>query len=159
MSGSRQENDMGERRSVIIISTTVVLIVGLVLVWAFGPSAQDQASVFPLAEISDKAVIQEQLPLTHLGIATSENFAAQKIRVIAGTLTNHAGMPMRMIEVKLTFTDYDGKPVHEYSERVLAQDQKPLAPGSEYRFEVRLENLPRTWNYRVPITEVTKIGF
>jgi hypothetical protein len=150
---------MGERRSVIIIATTVVLIVGLVLVWAFVPSAQDQASTSPLTEVADKAVIQEQIPLTHLSIATSENFAAQKIRVIGGTLTNRANMPIRMIEVKLTFTDYDGKSVQEYSERVLEQNQKPLAPGSEYRFEVRLENLPRTWNYRVPITEVTKIGF
>ena len=87
MSGRHEENDVGERRSAIIIAATVVLVIGLVLVWAFAPSAQDQASASPLSEVFDKAVIQEQLPLIHLGIATSENFAAQKIRVITGTLT------------------------------------------------------------------------
>ena len=49
---------MDDRRSLIIIAATVVLIVGLVLVWAFVPSAQDRASASPLTEVSDKAVIQ-----------------------------------------------------------------------------------------------------
>jgi hypothetical protein len=29
----------------------------------------------------------------------------------------------------------------------------------EFRFEARQENLPHGWNYRVPITEVSKIGY
>ncbi|PYS53499.1 MAG: hypothetical protein DMG13_12075 [Acidobacteria bacterium] len=78
--------------------------------------------------------------------------------MIEFTLKNVADNPVRMAVVKMVFTDFDGKPVQEYSQRVLDPDQKPLAPGEDSRFEVRLENLPRTWNYRIPITEVTKIG-
>jgi len=42
---------------------------------------------------------------------------------------------------------------------VLEQKQKPLQPGDEFRFEVRQENLPRGWNYRVPLTEISKLGY
>ena len=149
---------MGERRSAIIISATIVVIAGLALVFGLGYLGRDEAASEPLTEVTNAAAIQNQLQLSHLGIATSENYAGQKIRVISGYLKNTSEKAIRTIDVKLVFTDYDGKPIHEYSERVLRQNQRPLAPGEEFRFEIRQENLPRTWNYRVPITEVTKIG-
>jgi len=149
---------MGERRSAIIIGTTIVVLVGLVLLWALLPSAQDRVSGPPLTEITDTSRIQDHIQISHLSIATSENFVGHKIRVIEFILKNVADNPVRMAVVKMVFTDFDGKPVQEYSQRVLDPDQKPLAPGEDSRFEVRLENLPRTWNYRIPITEVTKIG-
>ena len=150
---------MAERRTVLIIVAAIVVTTGLVLVWAWSPSAQNRAALIPLTEITDTAEIQNNAQLSHLGIATSENFAGQKIRVIGATLKNISAKPIRMIEVKMVFTDYDGKPVQEYTQKVLGPSRKPLAPGSQYRFEVRLENLPRTWNYRVPVTGVTKIGY
>jgi hypothetical protein len=150
---------VGERRSAIIISATVIVVVGLVLILAFGYLSEDQAASAPLTEITDNATIQNHVQFSRLGIATSENYVGQRIRVIGANLKNTSDKPLRIIDVKIVFTDYDGKPVHEYSERVLRQNQKPLAPGEEFRFEIRQENLPRTWNYRVPITEVTKIGY
>ena len=149
---------MGERRSAIIITATVV-VVGVALVFGLGYLARDEAASEPLTEVTDTATIQSHLQLSHLGIATSENFVGQRIRVIGAYLKNTSDKPIRTIDVKMVFTDYDGKPVHEYSERVLSLNQRPLAPGEEFRFEMRQENLPRTWNYRVPITEVTKIAF
>jgi hypothetical protein len=59
----------------------------------------------------------------------------------------------------MDFTDFDGKTILDYHPKVLDQNQKPVPPGGEFRFEVRQENLPRGWNYRVPITEVSKIGY
>ena len=150
---------MGERRSAIIISATIVVIVGLALILAFGYLNKDEAASSRLTEITDNATIQNHVQLSHLGIATSENYVGQRIRVISGTLKNTSDKPLRAIDVKMVFTDFDGKPIHEYSERVLQQNQRPLNPGEEFRFEIRQENLPRTWNYRVPITEVTKIAF
>ena len=150
---------MGERRSAIIIAATIVVIVGLALIFGIGYLGQDEAASEPVTEVTDAATIQNQVQLSHLGIATSENYAGQRIRVISGYLKNTSEKPIRTVDVKMVFTDYDGKPVHEYSERVLRQTQRPLAVGEEFRFEIRQENLPRNWNYRLPITEVTKIGF
>ncbi|HYR86261.1 MAG TPA: FxLYD domain-containing protein [Terriglobia bacterium] len=150
---------MGERRSAIIIAASIVIVVGLVLLWAFIPSAQDRIAAAPLTEVTDISSIQDNVQLSHLSIATSENFVGHKIRLIEGMIKNVSNKPIRMAEVKMVFTDYDGKPVQEYSQKVLDTNQKPLAPGDQFRFEVHIENLPRTWNYRVPVTEVTKIGY
>lgn len=150
---------MGEQRSTIIISATVVVVVGLAVIVGFTYLGQDEAASAPLTEVTDNAEIQNHVQISRLGIATSENYVGQKIRVIGGRLKNTSEKSLRMIEVKMVFTDFDGKPIHEYSEKVLHENERPLAPGAEFRFEVRQENLPRTWNYRVPITEVTKIAY
>jgi hypothetical protein len=150
---------VGENRSAILIGGAIVIMVGIFLLWAFIPSAEDQASTAPLKEVSDAATVQNALQLTHLSIATSENFARQKIYVISGYLKNVSGKPVRMIELKMEFTDFDGKTILDYLPKVIDRNQKPLPPGVEFRFEVRQENLPRGWNYRVPITGVSKIGY
>lgn len=150
---------MGEKRSATIIAVAIFIVVGLVLVWAWSPSIQNRAAPGPVSEISDSGQIQNSIELSHLGIATSENFVGHRIRVIGGTLKNISVKPIRMIEVKMVFTDYDGQSVQDYTQKVLQPNHKPLDPGTQFRFEVRLENLPRTWNYRVPITEIARIGY
>ena len=150
---------MGEQRSTIVIIASAILIVGLIAGWAFISSGQQETPTDPLTEVSETSAIQSSIQISHLSIATSENFARQKIYVISAYLKNVSGKPLRMAEVKMVFTDFDGKPIREYTERVLEPNQKPLPPGVEMRFEVRQENFPRGWNYRVPITEVSKLGF
>ncbi|PYS53500.1 MAG: hypothetical protein DMG13_12080 [Acidobacteria bacterium] len=54
---------MGERRSAIIIGTTIVVLVGLVLLWALLPSAQDRVSGPPLTEITDTSRIQDHIQI------------------------------------------------------------------------------------------------
>ena len=150
---------MGERRSIIIISASIAVVVAMLLVWALAPSARNNVSSIPLTEISDTATIQTYLQLSHLSIATSENFVRHRIYVISGYLKNVSDKPVRMAELKMAFTDFDGKSIFDYSQKVLDRHQKPLLPSAELRFEVRQENLPRGWNYRVPITEISKIGY
>lgn len=149
---------MGEHRSTIIIVASIVLIVGLIVGWAFISSGQ-QEETEPVAEVTDVATIQNSAQLSHLSIATSENFARQRIYIISAYLKNISDKPVRSAEVKMVFNDFDGKPIREYSQRVLNPNQKPVPPGGEFRFEVRQENLPRGWNYRIPTTQLTKIGY
>ena len=148
-----------EHRSTIIIVAAAVLLVALAAGWAFISSGKQEISTTPVTEVSEIGAIQSSTELTHLSIATSENFARQKIYVISGWLKNVSNKPLRMAEVKMTFTDFDGKPIREYTEKVLGPREKPLPPGIQMRFEVRQENMPRGWNYRVPVTEITKLGY
>jgi hypothetical protein len=150
---------MGEHRMTIVIVASFVLLAGFIIAWVFVVPARDDVASAPLVEVSDPAAIQSNTQLTHLSIATSENFARQKIYIISAYLKNAADKPIRMAEVKMTFTDYNGKTVEEYTQKILDRNQRPLPPGMETRFEIRQENLPRTWNYRVPVTEITKIGY
>jgi hypothetical protein len=150
---------MSEHRGTIILVASIVLVVAFIAGWAFISSGKPEVSSVPLIETSDVAAIQSSVQLSHLSIATSENFARQKIYVISAYLKNTSDKPLRMAEIKMTFTDFDGKPIHDYTQRVLDKNQTPLSPGAEMRFEVRQENLPRGWNYRVPVSEATKIGY
>jgi hypothetical protein len=150
---------MGENRAIGIIVALVLLIVSLGVGWTFLSSGQEELAKAAITEVSDTAAVQSSVQLSRLSIATSENFARQKIYVISANLKNLSTTPLRMAEVKMVFTDFDGKPIHEYTQKILDKDEKPVPPGAEFRFEVRQENLPRSWNYRVPITEVTKVGY
>ena len=149
---------MGEHRATIIIVASIVLIVGLIVGWAFISSGQ-QEETGPIAEVTDVAAIQNSAQLSHLSIATSENFARQRIYIISAYLKNISDKPVRSAAVKMVFNDFDGNPIHEYSQRILNPSQKPVPPGGEFRFEVRQENLPRGWNYRIPTTQLTKVGY
>src|SRR5438105_3510296 len=137
---------MAEHRTTIIIVAAIVLLAGLVAGWAFISSGDQEVSAAPLKEISDTATIQSNVLLSHLSIATSENFAKQRIYVISAYLKNLSEQPLRMVEVKMTFTDFDGKPIREYRQKVIDKNQRRVDPGGEFRFEVRQENLPRGWN-------------
>ena len=152
---------MEERRSAIIIGGCIAVIVGLVLAWALAPSSRDQLalSITTLNEITDSALIQNHVHLSHISIATSENYFGQKVRLIQGVLKNVSDKPLRLVDVKMVFTDYEGKPVHESVQNAFDVTRKPLTPGGEYRFEVGFENLPRNWNYRIPITDIVKVAY
>src|SRR5262249_23489228 len=115
---------MEDRRSTIIIVVSIAVIVGLIAGWAFISSGRQESS--QLNEISDTARIQSSVQLSHLSIATSENFARQKIYIISANLKNVSEAPLRAAEVKLTFTDFDGKPIHDYSQAVLNARQSPI---------------------------------
>ena len=147
---------MVERRTVLI-AVTAALLVGLIFFWAF--STKDGALSASLAQVTDKAEIDKHVEVSRVGIATGENYVGHKIRVISGVLKNISNRPLRLIEMKMVFVDYDVKPIQESIERGFDVHQKPLAPGTQYRFEVNFENLPKGWNYRIPNIEIVKIAY
>jgi len=148
---------MGERRLPLIIGITVIIFVGIILAWAFSPGKRTVSA--KLTEITDKASLQAQTELTHISIATGENYFGNKIRVISAVVKNTSDKPLRLIQVKMTFTDFDGKPIQESIQRAYDNTLKPLDPGAQHRFEVSFENLAKNWNYRIPIVEVVKTGY
>jgi hypothetical protein len=148
-----------ERRSAVIAGVAVLLVVGLFAYWNFAPGRGVKNST-PLTESTDPSAIQSAVQLTHLSILTSDTYAGNiRIRNITGTLTNISGKPVRKIDLKMTFTDYEGNTIQESTHTVYDPRKKPLDPGDQYRFEVNFENLPKTWNYHVPKTQIVKIGY
>lgn len=148
-----------ERRSIIITGTAILLAVGLFLGWSLGPGRSANNSAH-LTEIADPAAIQSTVQLTHLSILTSDTWAGNiRIRNITGVLTNVSNMPIRRIDLMMTFSDYDGNTVQESTHIAYDPRNKPLEPGKQYRFEVNFENLPKSWNYHVPKTQIVKVAY
>src|SRR5271170_7561064 len=143
---------MGERRTVFITGISIVIVVGLLGAWALllpGPGT----AAAPLSEVTDKAEIANDVQLTHLGISTSENYFGQKVRLIGGNLKNATDKPIRQIELRMVFSDYDGKSVMESIQKGYPAAMKPLKPGDQYHFEIGFDVLPKTWNYHEPVVE------
>jgi hypothetical protein len=151
---------VGERRSVVIIAICIVASVGIVIAWAFTPTERDKLPpVEALKVVTEPADIRSTVDLSHISIATSENYFGHKVRLIHGVLKNISDKPLRAIDVKVVFTDDDGKPIQETTNKAFEVTQKPLIPGTQYRFELGFENLPKNWNYRVPNIDVVKVAY
>ena len=140
------------------IGAVVVILLGLgaALVWAPGDVSRTPSG---LTELTDPASLGQVLEMSHLGILTSTNFLGHRVYTVRATLKNISPMPIRLVDVKLTFYDYDKKVIHEEVRSAFEPKQRPLDPGSEYRFEVAFENPPRTWNYHVPETSLLKVAY
>ena len=147
---------MDNRRPVVVIGSTIIVFVGALLLWIFSGS-QSQSANF--SWITDQAVLTSQIEISGIGIATGASFVGHRIRVIHATIKNNSGQNLKAVEVKMVFNDIQGKPVQESVETILQLTQKPLPPGSRYRFEVNFENLPKSWNYHIPDIEILKAAY
>ena len=135
-----------------------VIVVGILIVWALGPR---DVPLLPsgLTEVNDPAELQKTVELNHLSILTSTNYLGHRVYTVQATLKNISGMPIRLVDVKMTFLDYDKKPIHEEIHSAFEAKMPPLQPGTEYRFEIAFENPPQTWNYHVPETQVVRVAY
>lgn len=140
------------------IGIAVVAGLGLLAVWGIGPRSLPSVPA-GLTEVSDPAQLEKIIELSRLGILTSTNYLNQKVYIVRVTLRNVSPKPVRLIDVKMTFLDYDKKTIKEEVRAAFEPKQRPLEPGTEYRAELAFENPPRNWNYHVPDTKVVKAAY
>lgn len=146
-----------DRRTIAIIAGLIVLagILGWVLL-----APEQSARSSGLTEITEPFAIQKIVQISNIGIATGENFVGHKVRYVIGILKNVTpDKPVRMVEVKFVFTDYDGNPVQQHRNKIYEATIRPLAPGSQYEFQIGFENLPRNWNYRRPQAQIVRVAY
>lgn len=149
--------DSGISRLLTIgLGLAAIALIGFVVVWGFTSNGSYEAPA-DLTEASDDAAIGSLVTLSQVGILTSTNFLGHKIYVVRGTLMNISSVALRSIDVKMSFVDYSNKPIHEEVHTAFDSNQRPLEPGTDYQFEINFENLPKTWNYRVPNVTVVKV--
>ena len=142
----------------LTIGLGVVFIAGIIgVLWL--SSGGTPVAPPGITEIEQPADIEAAVKLDQVGILTSTNFLGHKIYVVRGTLKNISAMALRSIDVKMSFVDHSGKPIHEEVHTAFDLKQRPLEPGTDYQFEINFENLPKTWNYRVPKVTVVKASY
>lgn len=142
----------------IAIGLAVVLALGIFVVWSFAPSAAPETAP-GLTEVKDAAQIEKAVELSHLHIVSSSNYLGHFVYTVKATLRNVSDKPIRLVDVKWTFYDYDKKVIKEEIHTAFEPKQAPLEPGTEYMFEIPFENPPRGWNYKVPQTTVVRAAY
>jgi hypothetical protein len=146
---------MSMMRSVLIVGGTVAFGVSLIVVWAAmsRPAASERA---PITYVELPSEIVDLVALDGPNIATAENFVGNRIRVIGGRVQNTGDRPVRSIQLRLVFEDYDGATVLRFEGEAL---RSTLPPGDNRDYEFRFENLPDEWNFRIPVVEILRLGY
>ena len=147
-----------KRPATIALGLAILAAVAILSAWSLSPGV---APAVPerLTEVTDKSELQKLIELSHLGILTSTNYLGHRIYTVRATLRNISASPIRLVDVKMTFTDTELRVIKEETHAAFETKRPPLEPGTEYRFEIPFENPPKTWNYKVPYTEVIKVGY
>jgi hypothetical protein len=142
----------------LAIGLVFVIVLGILAVWGLAPG--DVPDVPPgLTEVKDPAELEKMIEISRIGILTSTNYLGHRVYTVRGTLKNIAAMPIRLVAVTMTFRDYDKKAIHAEERPAFEPKQRPLEPGTEYRFEIAFEDPPSKWNYHVPDTHVVRIAY
>jgi hypothetical protein len=85
----------------------------------------------PMTEITDTATIQSSVQLSHLSIATSENFARQRIYVIPH-IEELATKPLRTAEVKMRLPISTARPFTITARRSSTRTINQCLPASSF---------------------------
>ena len=142
----------------IAIGLAVVIALGVFIVWGVAPRAE--LKTLPgLTELKDPGDIQKTIELSHLHIVSSSNYLGHFVYTVKATLRNVSDRPIRLVDVKWTFLDYNKKVIKEEVHPAFGPKQAPLEPGTEYMFEIPFENPPKGWNYKVPENAVVRVAY
>ena len=142
----------------LAIGLVVVIVLGILVVWGLSPG--DVPDIPPgLTEVRDSVELAKVIEISHIGILTSTNYLGHRVYTVTGTLKNIASTPIRLVDVTMTFRDYDKKTIHAEERPAFEPKQRPLEPGTEYRFEIAFEDPPQKWNYHVPDTQVFRVAY
>jgi len=148
------------------IKRPVAVGLGLAVVIGLGVAAMlllapDDTPAIPsdLTAVKDPTKLGNFIELTHLGILTSTNFLRHRVYTVTASLKNVSDKPIRLIEVKLTFLDYEKKTIYEEVRTAFDLKNAALGSGADYRMEIPFENPPSNWNYHVPDTQVVTVAY
>ena len=149
----------GIKRPVAIgLGLAVVIALAVLALVVLRPRA-DSPVPADVTTVTGRGEIDQTIRLTHLQIFTSTNFLGQRIYTVTATLKNISDKPVRLIDVKLTFSDYDKKVIREEERTALDVKHMPVDPAAEFAMAIPFENPPSNWNYHVPDTEVVLVGY
>ena|SRR5687768_2812868 len=147
-----------KRPATIAIGLAIVISIGVILAWSLAPR-ETPAIPSGLTEVTDPHELQKLIEIGPPSIVTGSNYLEQRIYTVRATLRNISSSPIRLVDVRMTYRSSDKRSILEEVHPAFEPRQPPLEPGTEYRFEISFENPPKTWNYRVPDTEVVRVAY
>lgn len=144
---------MNPKTAIIAVVVFVSVAVGVIFLMA--PAAES-----PDVHTTDAADIAAVARIVNGGVATSENYIGQRVRLATGTVKNVSeDRVVKRIDLKIVFLGTDGQPIHESIETAFDSSQRPIQPGSEARYSIAFENLPRNWNYSTPDVTIVRVTY
>jgi len=83
-------------------------------------------------------------------VEAAQNFLQHTVTTLHATVTNNGKKTVRSLEVNLTFSDIEGKPVQQTKAYAISENTPPLRPGETRPFHVSFDQVPTVWNQAPP---------
>ena len=101
----------------------------------------------PTAE--EKAYLQN-IQLTPGRVEAAKNFLNHIVTTVHGTVTNNGKKSVRYLQISLTFSDIEGKPIEQKTADAISPNAPPLGPGQTRAFQIAFDEVPPMWNQAPP---------
>jgi len=112
-----------------------------------GGSPKQAAKSAPTAQ--EEAYLQN-IQITPGRVEAAKNFLNHTVTTVHGTLANNGRKTVLYVEISLTFSDIEGKPIQQKTAAPISGNTPPLMPGESRPFELSFDQVPAMWNQAVP---------
>ena len=83
-------------------------------------------------------------------VEAAQNFLQHTVTTVHGTVTNNGKRVVSNLEISLTFSDIEGKPIEQKKTHPISSNNPPLKPGETRAFQVSFDQVPPMWNQAPP---------
>lgn len=119
-----------------------------------GSSPKHATKAAPTAE--EKAYLQN-IQITPGRVEAAKNFLDHTVTTIHGTVTNNGRKNVLYVEISLTFSDIEGKPIEQKTAAPVSGNTLPLKPQETRPFQVSFDQVPAMWNQAPPQMAPTRV--
>lgn len=99
----------------------------------------------------------QNIQITSGRVEAAQNFLNHTVTTVYGTVTNHGNKTVRSLEINLTFSDIEGKPIEQKSATPIGTDDPQLKPGETRQFQLSFDQVPDMWNQAPPQMAPAKV--
>lgn len=92
----------------------------------------------------------KNIQITPGRVEAAQNFLQHTVTTVHGTVTNKGKKAVLYLEITLTFSDIEGKPIEQKTVVTVSGNTLPLKPGETRSFHISFDKVPAMWNQAAP---------
>lgn len=113
-----------------------------------GPTLTEEASAY-----------LPSLDLANVAMEANEDFLAQTLVTITGSIANNGDRTVSLVEVNCVFREVNGIEIQRERATLVGRRTGSMAPGDAKEFRLAFDAIPDEWNQTMPDLFITQIQF
>ncbi|HEX5413646.1 MAG TPA: FxLYD domain-containing protein [Terriglobia bacterium] len=106
---------------------------------------------------TEETAYLQNIQLTPGRVEAAQNFLNHTVTSVYGAVTNNGKKTVRNLEINLTFSDIEGKPIEQKTATPVGNNDPPLKPGETRQFQLSFDQVPDMWNQAPPRMAPAKV--
>lgn len=131
-------------------------VAGLAIAALAGCGGGPRQAAKPAPGTEETAYLQS-IQLTPGRVEAAQNFLNHTVTTVYAAVTNNGKKTVRELQINLTFSDVEGKPIEQRSATPIGKNGPPLKPGETRQFELSFDQVPNTWDQAPPRMAPAKV--